>query len=334
MLLHMAVAPRRSIAMAAWALISSMMLARGAIATGSAQVRGNQKTFSVAMMDNLERGDAVNLPIARHSHAPVRRLRRAETSGELSVKAAAEPEKHSRQMDTLSKSKAVNETNQEKPGTAYREALSQISQGVLKAVPMQLLMKMRSHSQISQAPEVNEPPGTPAAVLNVGQFLMLGVLTLLFAYYYKTHKANIMDYIGLHSTEQDKLLLEKKGFAFSLFACCDEPKLCLFTCCCAPVRWADTLRMVGMLSMVTGVCVFLGTELLGYVLPGGALIVIAVLTYCRQELRAKFDMPHSTCMTCVEDCCTYWWCGLCAITQEARQVELAAKVGHPAIVKE
>lgn len=327
-------APRSSTAFAVWALIANLLLAHSVIAASSTQLRGNQDTPSIAMIGRQEGGHKRNLPTVRHSHTHVRRLRRTNTSEEPSVKTALEPGKQAKQIGTAVKPKAVNDTQQEESGIAHREVfMARIAEGLLHAVPMQLAMKMQGQSTVGQAPDSTQP-NTATYVFAVELFFMVAALTLLFAYYYSTHRAHVMDHLGLQISTQDKNLLEKSEFAYSLFACLDEPKLCLFTCCCAPVRWADTLRMLGLVTVMTGTCIYLLSQLLGYFLPGGTLILIATLTLGRQELRAKFDMPHGTCMSYMEDCCAYCWCGVCAITQDARQVELAAKVGHPAIVKE
>ena len=50
-------------------------------------------------------------------------------------------------------------------------------------------------------------------------------------------------------------------------------------------------------------------------------------TWGRQELRKKLNLPHGDFATVAGDCCSYCWCGACAVTQEAQQVELAVQEG-------
>eukprot|EP00444_Apocalathium_aciculiferum_P008521 CAMPEP_0183402280 /NCGR_PEP_ID=MMETSP0370-20130417/13800_1 /TAXON_ID=268820 /ORGANISM="Peridinium aciculiferum, Strain PAER-2" /LENGTH=91 /DNA_ID=CAMNT_0025583839 /DNA_START=59 /DNA_END=330 /DNA_ORIENTATION=- len=61
------------------------------------------------------------------------------------------------------------------------------------------------------------------------------------------------------------------------------------------------------------------------------LLVAVIGAGFRQEMRLKFKMPTGT-LIFFQDMFLYCCCACCAITQEARQVEEAAKLGHPAVV--
>lgn len=119
---------------------------------------------------------------------------------------------------------------------------------------------------------------------------------------------------------------------FHLCSCCEEPSLTCFTCCCAPIRWADNLRMANFCQFWTACILFTILSVLGSVGFGiFNIILICVMVFYRQKLRAMFDIPNNTCKTICSDFCTYCFCALCAIVQEARQLEEAYQMRHPAI---
>eukprot|EP00927_Polykrikos_kofoidii_P079219 TRINITY_DN75_c0_g1_i1.p1 TRINITY_DN75_c0_g1~~TRINITY_DN75_c0_g1_i1.p1 ORF type:complete len:270 (+),score=32.90 TRINITY_DN75_c0_g1_i1:73-882(+) len=121
---------------------------------------------------------------------------------------------------------------------------------------------------------------------------------------------------------------------FPLFACLEEPRLCLASCCLLPYRWADTIRMAGFLPFSQALVLCLGSLLLCSYLPLLSIVFVLLLVYYRQQLRAKFTIKSSSCGTVTEDCCTAVFCTCCLVAQEARQVEYAYQAGHPAVQSE
>lgn len=117
-----------------------------------------------------------------------------------------------------------------------------------------------------------------------------------------------------------------------IFQCLHVPKLCLFTCFCGPVRWADTMRMANLLPFWGAfalITFFNIASLLGMGVAG--VFMLFILVYFRQQMRKMFSIDACTCQTITLDCCAYTFCSLCAMVQEARQMEEAWAFGHPAV---
>lgn len=132
------------------------------------------------------------------------------------------------------------------------------------------------------------------------------------------------------------------------FACLGDPAICAFTVLCAPVRWADTMRMAGLFGFWFSVGSFVVALLYLHVLAVGflrgglpawllmnlgvvsGLVLVLVQVYHRQRLRERFHMERSA-SGFVEDVLLHSFCPLCAICQEARHIEEAHAVGHPAV---
>lgn len=128
-------------------------------------------------------------------------------------------------------------------------------------------------------------------------------------------------------------------FRFSLCSCFEDPNICLFSCFCPLIRWADTLDKAvdnekgeRFMTFWPALCLMLvlytlwglATSVLMFTLL--AIIVwifaLALAAGQRQKLRRLFavepaDSPH----TIAEDCFVWWCCSFCAIVQEARLVE-------------
>eukprot|EP00448_Togula_jolla_P013201 CAMPEP_0170603646 /NCGR_PEP_ID=MMETSP0224-20130122/19019_1 /TAXON_ID=285029 /ORGANISM="Togula jolla, Strain CCCM 725" /LENGTH=388 /DNA_ID=CAMNT_0010928533 /DNA_START=56 /DNA_END=1222 /DNA_ORIENTATION=- len=172
---------------------------------------------------------------------------------------------------------------------------------------------------------------TPPYFLSGKPLLIWCAVVLLFTYFlYPRYRTWLVAHLLSDNRPASAVLLDKRAFLHGLFEM-DEPKLCLFTCICPAVRWADNLSIAGILSLLLGVVVFMSCSLIAHFLPGlGFFVYVCVLVYYRQRLRAKFQMPSKTWTTILEDFMVHWWCSPCGITQEARQMEMAAKVGHPA----
>lgn len=115
-----------------------------------------------------------------------------------------------------------------------------------------------------------------------------------------------------------------------VFSCFETPSMCLLTCCCCPIRWADTMRMASYMSFWVGVVLMTFLELVSNLTGGiAAIIALCIAVFYRQKLRQEFGLEHSDVKTYCIDCCLYCWCSCCATIQEARQLEEAYAVGHP-----
>lgn len=114
------------------------------------------------------------------------------------------------------------------------------------------------------------------------------------------------------------------------FDCLAEPMLCCMACCCPCIRWADTMDMANVIGFWPAAAVFLFLIASNFWLPAFVIINIALLIYGRQMLRKGFAMKEqTTARSLCGDCLYVSFCTPCAITQEARHVEKAAKVKHP-----
>eukprot|EP00441_Pelagodinium_beii_P020651 CAMPEP_0197655218 /NCGR_PEP_ID=MMETSP1338-20131121/39323_1 /TAXON_ID=43686 ORGANISM="Pelagodinium beii, Strain RCC1491" /NCGR_SAMPLE_ID=MMETSP1338 /ASSEMBLY_ACC=CAM_ASM_000754 /LENGTH=250 /DNA_ID=CAMNT_0043230823 /DNA_START=88 /DNA_END=840 /DNA_ORIENTATION=- len=116
--------------------------------------------------------------------------------------------------------------------------------------------------------------------------------------------------------------------------CCEDVEVCCWSTLCPAVRWADSMDMVGQISFWLGVLSFVALSLLSGLLGGGWLLLAFALAMFRQHFRRVFDIDgQGEFSTFCFDCCLYIWCAPCAIAQEARHVEFAAKVNHKAVRK-
>lgn len=137
-----------------------------------------------------------------------------------------------------------------------------------------------------------------------------------------------------HSFRQDEAAsaTPRNGWKHGLFACFGDIPLCLFSWCCIPLRWADTMDKANdrsgqkvnrkmFMSYWLAVVVYILLVALNPLLAGfTSIICLALCVMMRQKLRKLYDIKFGS-WTYLEDCCTYLWCSCCAIVQEARHVE-------------
>lgn len=178
--------------------------------------------------------------------------------------------------------------------------------------------------------EVSKQNASSVFMANVEELfvsiLLWIVLTLLFAYYYNTKKE-------YPSGGGDGSAADLQGaWKYSFFGCFETPSLCLLACCCPAVRWADTLRMGGLLGFWVGVAVMLVVGIInataGMLL---ALIMAGVGAFYRQKIRLMFGIEQATCETFSLDLLAYCCCPVLAIVQEARTMEEAYATGSEAV---
>lgn len=104
-------------------------------------------------------------------------------------------------------------------------------------------------------------------------------------------------------------------FGVGLFTCFSDVKLCLFACCCPCLRWADTVDRAGLLKYWVAFTVFAVLIILSPYTYGITGIVLALVCFgYRQRLRRKYNVAPNN----VQDCLAYFFCGTCAVVQEAR----------------
>jgi Cys-rich protein (TIGR01571 family) len=136
------------------------------------------------------------------------------------------------------------------------------------------------------------------------------------------------------------------GFGYSLFGCFNDMRLCLFGCCCLPIRWADTMDKANdqgtTISYWPALLLILTFWLLNMLVGSAAqhpflalavgIMMVVVYTICRQKLRKRYQLTNGNCYTFTEDFLAWLCCPCCAAVQEARHVEAAlqSKVAVPA----
>lgn len=159
------------------------------------------------------------------------------------------------------------------------------------------------------------------------------IYLLLCALVYANYKS--------HPSEHLRNVSEFEGrqkFVFGLCpACLEDPGICLVSILFPTIRWADTIRMAGIHWFSTAfliiITAYIGmatvNDLLGfgYFAGPGWLIPAALMTFYRQQVRAKFGLPQDW----AHDIVAYICCSFCAIAQEARQLEEAYVHRHPAV---
>lgn len=147
-------------------------------------------------------------------------------------------------------------------------------------------------------------------------------------------------YVSYFTYEYPKLskqpVVTRDHFTFSLFECCNcdaeaasreimrDGRIPCCSCCCGPIRWADTASSskTAFISFWPGVAVATGLNaLVGVSFYVSALIFVVIATVHRQQIRKNYGIPHGTCRTCTEDACTWTWCSCCATMQEAMEIQ-------------
>jgi Cys-rich protein (TIGR01571 family) len=135
------------------------------------------------------------------------------------------------------------------------------------------------------------------------------------------------------------------GFAYSLFGCFNDMRLCLFSCCCLPIRWADTLDKANdeatTISYWPAIVLVLTFWVLNMLVGSAAqhpilavvvsVLMVVVYTFYRQKLRKRYQLVNGSCYTFTEDFFAWLCCPCCAAVQDARHVEasLQSKIPMP-----
>jgi Cys-rich protein (TIGR01571 family) len=134
------------------------------------------------------------------------------------------------------------------------------------------------------------------------------VIGLVFAYLYKS---KVVD--GIPKLVAREPNSAGKDFQFGLFGCCSSTHLCLHTCCCWQCRVAHTYQVTDVMDywptiFLTGLC--------------GCFMPCIGACYGRKKLRVVLGLEEDTCMDFVKYC----FCSLCAVGEEAMQVDKATSV--------
>lgn len=149
----------------------------------------------------------------------------------------------------------------------------------------------------------------------------------LVAFVYKTNrKWPAVDKPG-HGEEKDLA-----NWSTGPFDCTHDLTGFVFACCCSGIRVAESVSMVGVLGFWVTLAILEAVLLASSFLPflGLGLVIAGILW--RQTFRKRFNMPgQGECFTYLTDGLLYTCCVPCAVAQEARHLEEAAKHDHPAV---
>lgn len=155
------------------------------------------------------------------------------------------------------------------------------------------------------------------------------VLTLLLGTFYHHEKLHPpkLDPEGVNVSLHDRERLDRHRWRFGLFEHTEVPSLYCFSFFCAPIRWADTMRMAGFMHYYSALALAVGLTVLGYLTLGiGFIVLLCICVHFRERMKQKFEIRSQT-----SDWLAFIFCPWCSITQEARQMEEAYLARHPSI---
>lgn len=155
-------------------------------------------------------------------------------------------------------------------------------------------------------------------------FALWLLIAFIVAYFFKATRL----YPEVELTKRDDDLSQWQS---TLFQCCADPHVFWWSYCCPCVRWADNMGTTGAVKNYwVGWTVFMLLLIMNGLLSHvGWAIACLVLAFFRGKFRAAFEMEDATSpKTFMGDCCLYFFCWPCAISQEARQVDYACSAGH------
>jgi Cys-rich protein (TIGR01571 family) len=117
-----------------------------------------------------------------------------------------------------------------------------------------------------------------------------------------------------------------QDFRYGICDCTGDSRVCICGMCCPAIRWADTVSdgKGGFILFSTALLLMTGLGILSAAPTLGLLAWIAIVTigvHYRQQIRLKYGLETETTSSYVEDISVWCCCTLCAICQEARQVD-------------
>lgn len=147
------------------------------------------------------------------------------------------------------------------------------------------------------------------------------------AYAYRILKAK--GHLGGASLANEEAPFPYEGDAFTygfvdVHSCKQDWPIWLSACCCPMVRWSDTVSapQAPLLDFWTAIFMMIALEVLGPLTWfGSSFFVVLVGIYFRQRLRLLFGHEPKRCKTVALDFLAWCCCPLCAIVQEAKEVE-------------
>jgi len=170
-------------------------------------------------------------------------------------------------------------------------------------------------------------PRQKYAAAIVSYVVVWSALVALVAFLYRRAKV-------WPSIDPEREYVDFTKFASGPFDCLKDPKICLWSLFCPYIRFADNMSMLGIVSFWPALAIMAGAWLLNSLLGGVLVWVASSFAWMgfRQKFRQRFDMEgQGRWSYYATDCLLYLACAPCAIAQEARQLELAARADHEAV---
>mmetsp|Transcript_133947 Transcript_133947/g.317620 ORF Transcript_133947/g.317620 Transcript_133947/m.317620 type:complete len:253 (+) Transcript_133947:79-837(+) len=171
----------------------------------------------------------------------------------------------------------------------------------------------------------------PSAGQVLGQMAVMAVIATAAALAFRRY----VPWPELNEAAMDKEKLS--AWSSGPFDCFEDMGVCCWTCFCPAARWAGNMDMAGLLSFWLAFGIFLSMLLLTQIPFAGlfSFVLMGILTYYRNKLRVAFGMAGANeCPTVCGDCIFVTCCTCCAISQEARHVEMAARVNHQVVASQ
>jgi Cys-rich protein (TIGR01571 family) len=202
------------------------------------------------------------------------------------------------------------------------------------------LEECKQWSTNNQTSNGNFLAGLLAAVsIILGVYLLFCVGQCVFMCQYHSKVVNERGRI-----EDTNYLDGRRDFNAGLFGCCDDCSTCLHGFFCTACRAGDTYEAIGGMSYYTVIGVFVIAEICGGAVDSAinhiaasqgmdhtshyAHLVFAIIVSCimfsqRRNLREKLGGNNDNAFI---DCCLWYWCMPCVVTQEARDLDNAMGV--------
>ncbi|KAJ6031009.1 PLAC8-domain-containing protein [Penicillium herquei] len=157
---------------------------------------------------------------------------------------------------------------------------------------------------------------------------------------YYANPSNPPNY-GLEHSEEVQKITSNKHWNYSLCDCCSPASLCLTSCCLPCLTFGKTQARLqdpklenysscnGDVRQWPVHSMFLVSMDANLQVEQCAIFTLLTFAWSqwifqtirRGEMRQKYGIKGSCC----GDCCTTFWCGCCALTQEEKEVELRTR---------
>lgn len=194
---------------------------------------------------------------------------------------------------------------------------------------------------VQESPQVNsiigETPDEIAAkylykslLAMISVMIWAGLIVLVAKHYLGSVK------VKLAPTPAEGVEETMSTYQHGWYECFSDPGTWCWVLCCPAIRWADIMTTMGLFrSFWLAAILFLAINFVAVESNDMcAWILLALIcAFFRHELRRKFEMSAGA-SEFGKDCLLFCFCTTCAITQDARQVSDACKLGHPAAVKQ